>query len=175
MQKKFIQEKKQEEDKKNEGNKRVMEHRSNEFKDLDDVSNYYHQRSKKLDTQMAPAETNLFKDCVFFILGYVGRGESSRYAMTKLIEKNGGRTVMMVCASVTHVIAEHICHSKRNQLDKAIEKRKVVVVRPDFIFDCVAKQQILDPSPYFSSKQKAATITQFFKTESDNKENIKKS
>lgn len=143
------------------GERRVMENRSNEFKDLDDVANYYHHRSEKLENQMVPAETKLFKDCVFFILGYVGRGESSRYAMTKLIEKNGGRTVMMVCAAVTHVIAEHLCHSKRNQLDKSIEKRKVVVVRPEFVFDCVAQQKLLDPSPYFSSKQKAATIDKF--------------
>ena len=128
------------------------------YRNLEEFGDYWENRSRKLREQAVPAQSHLFDKCVFFILGFVGRGEESRYAMTKMIEKNGGRTVLMISAQVTHVVADHLCQSKRNQLDKAIEKRKIVVVKPEYVFKCVNEQKLLDPTPYLSSKPKTRSI-----------------
>lgn len=129
---------------------------------IGEMDDYWERRTMKLANQAEKAETNLFRGLVFYILGFNGRGEDSRYHMTKVIERNGGRTCMMISSHTTHVIARSICHSKRTMLDKAIEKRKIFVVSQDFLFDCIKQNRILDPEPYMTSKQKAKTITSFF-------------
>ena len=144
------------EGKENKGNGNICERKV--YRNLEEFGNYWENRSNKLSNQRVPAQSHLFDKCVFFILGFVGRGEESRYAMSKLIEKNGGRTVLMISAQVTHVVADHLCQSKRNQLDKAIEKRKVLVVKPDYVFKCVEQQKLLDPIPYLSSKPKIRSV-----------------
>ena len=150
---------KKEEGKENRGNGNICDNCERKvYRNLEEFGDYWENRSMKLRNQMVPAQSHLFDKCVFFILGFVGRGEESRYAMSKLIEKNGGRTVLMISAQVTHVVADHLCQSKRNQLDKAIEKRKVLVVKPDYVFKCVEQQKLLDATPYISSKPKIRSI-----------------
>ena len=128
------------------------------FRGLEEFGDYYVNRDKKLQNQAVPAQSHLFDKCVFYILGYVGRGDESRYKFYKMIEKNGGKIVLVITSHVTHVIADHLCQSKRNQLDKAIEKRQLVVVKPEYIYKCVEEQKMLDPTPYLSSKPKTRSV-----------------
>ena len=108
------------------------------LKGLDEFGDYWKNRAEKQEKQMEQAQSRLFDRCVFFILGYIGRGEDSRYNLTKQIEKNGGRTVVCICGQVTHVVATHICHSKRSQINQWIENRKLCVVKPEYVSDCIS-------------------------------------
>ena len=128
------------------------------FRGLEEFGDYYENRDRKLKEQAVPAQSHLFDKCVFYILGYVGRGDESRYRFYKLIEKNGGKIVLVITSHVTHVIADHLCQSKRNQLDKAIEQRQLVVVRPEYIYKCIEEQKMLDPTPFLSSKPKTRSV-----------------
>jgi hypothetical protein len=130
---------------------------------IDAYGNYWRNRMMKTESQAVPAQSRLFNDCVFFILGFVGRGKESRLSLTKLIEKNGGRTVIGICSQVTHVITDHICKSRRNQLDAAIEKGRIAVVKPEFVLKCVEEQRIVDATPYLSSRPSSRTIDSMFK------------
>lgn len=127
-----------------------------------DHEKYYILKDQKLEAQAAKAETTLFKGLTFYILGYVGRGEESRYSISKQIERNGGRTCMMIDSHTTHVVAKNLCHSKRKQLDKAIEKRKILVVIPEYVEKCIEQQKLLEPTPFLSAKQNGTLITQYF-------------
>ena len=130
---------------------------------LDAYGEYFRNRMEKANSQMVPAQSHLFNNCVFFILGFVGRGDVSRLSLTRLIEKNGGRTVIGICSQVTHVVADHICKSRRNQLEDAIEKGRITVVKPEFVLKCVEEQRIVDSTPYLSSRMSNKTIDSMFK------------
>lgn len=126
------------------------------------IENYWKSREKKLEAQMQKAETSIFRNCVFFILGYVGRGDESRYRLSKIIEQNGGRNDIMVTSRTTHIISRDICHSKRRVLDKSIERRNIIIVGPNYIFECIKQGKLIEPTPFITVKQKAPLITNFF-------------
>lgn len=138
-------------------------------KEVDSIESYWETREKKLKAQMQVAETSIFKNCVFYILGYVGRGEESRYRLSKIIEKNGGRNEIMVTSRTTHIISRAICHSKRHNLDKAIERRSIIIVEPNYIFECIKQGKLIEPTPFITVKQKAPLITNFFSSEKNEK------
>ncbi|KAK8883773.1 hypothetical protein M9Y10_042872 [Tritrichomonas musculus] len=141
---------------------RVLKHRAEEDATIE---NYWETREKKLEAQMQKAETSIFKNCVFYILGYVGRGEGSRYRLSKIIEQNGGRNEIMVTSRTTHIISRSICHSKRHNLDKSIERRHVVIVGPEYIFECIKQGKLIEPTPFITVKQKATLVTKYFEIE----------
>ena len=130
--------------------------------DQDSFLEYWDLREQKLEKQREIAESHVFDGCVFYILGYVGRGDDSRFSMNKLIEKNGGKSVIMITSQVTHVVTRNLCQSKRKMLDQQIEKRKIAVVSPEYIHDCIKDQKLLDPTPYLTSKIKTTPITNYF-------------
>lgn len=128
------------------------------FEGIDD---YWKLREEKLEKQAQKPETDIFKNCVFYILGYVGRGEKSRHLLAKRIEKNGGRNTFIYTSSVTHIITNNLCKRKRVILDKDIENRKVFVVKPCFIDECIKEGKLLSPDKFMSSKQNAKKITDY--------------
>lgn len=134
------------------------------FSGIDAYGNYWKNRMMKSESQRVPAQSRLFNNCVFFILGFVGSGEESRLNLTRLIEKNGGRTVIGICSQVTHIIADHICKRRKHQLEQAIEKGRIAVVKPEFVIKCVEEQRIIDAAPYLASKPSNRTIDSMFKT-----------
>ena len=134
--------------------------------DMDSFLEYWDLRERKLENQREKAESHVFAGCVFYILGYVGRGDDSRFSINKLIEKNGGKSVIMITSQVTHIVTRNLCQRKRKMLDKQIEQRKVLVVSPEYIHDCIENQNLLDPTPYLTSKQKATLITNYFHKDS---------
>lgn len=134
----------------------------NTTKEAETIEDYWKTREKKLEDQMQIAETSIFKNCVFYILGYVGRGDESRYRLSKIIEKNGGRNEIMVTSRTTHVISRDLCHSKRHNLEKSIERRNIIVVGPNYIFECIKQGKLIEPTPFITVKQKSPLITNFF-------------
>ena len=41
---------------------------------------------------MEKPETTIFQNCVFYVLGFIGRGDDSRFQLAKEIEKNDNIT-----------------------------------------------------------------------------------
>jgi len=131
---------------------------------VNDEEDYWRSRELKLIDQMEKPMTQLFKNCVFYILGFVGRGSESRLSLSKTIERNGGRATLAITGQVTHVVATNLCHSKKKQLFKAINKRKMVIVNPEYVFECVKQGKMIDPTQYLSVKQDSCLITEFLES-----------
>lgn len=136
----------------------------NALKDRDDMETYYINQQKKLELQMEKAETSIFRNCVFYVLGFVGRGSESRYNLSKIIEKNGGRTVFMMTPSTTHIITRNICHRRQQNLEKSIANHKITIVVPEYIDACVKAGRLLAPDKFSCNKpNKSPGIDSFFK------------
>lgn len=133
--------------------------------EISSMEDYWYLREKKLTAQAEKAETTIFNSCVFYILGFVGRGEDSRLRLSKEIERNGGKTTLVITSHTTHVISRNLCHSKRTNLDKSIEKRNLIIVAPEYIGECINQGRLVDPAPFITVKPKTKPITNFFPKE----------
>jgi hypothetical protein len=119
-------------------------------KKLQEIEDFYRNQMRKQELQAENAQSKLFSKFVFYILGYCGRGKDSRFNMVKEIERNGGRTVLFMNGQVTHVITRGVCHRKMEMLEAPFESRKLVIVSPEWITDCVKKQKVLSVEKYRS-------------------------
>ena len=142
---------------------------ANQNDEVKTYDEYWNLRIQKMTKQMEKPETTIFQNCVFYVLGFIGRGDDSRFRLAKEIEKNGGRTTLMITSHTTHVISTHLCHSKRKMLDNAIEKRKLFVVSPNYIKECIKAGKLLEPDPFITARQKSRTINSFFPSEPSEK------
>lgn len=141
------------------------------MKSRDDFEDYFALQQKKLEAQMEKAVSTIFKGCVFYILGFVGSGDDSRYSLTKLIERNGGRATLMLTGSTTHVATKSLCHRRQELLEKAVTARRLVLIEPKYIRDCVDAGKLLDPAgfaPAGAGKlSRGGGIEAFFKPSTD--------
>jgi hypothetical protein len=117
-----------------------------------DASEFFENQRKKHKAQAETPETSIFKSCVFYFLGFTGRGKDSRYNMNKVIEQNGGRSAMFLTGQVTHVLTRGVCHRKKEMLEPWVEGRKISVVSPDFVDRCIQAGKLL-PADRFPSVQ----------------------
>ena len=135
------------------------------LKAYDDLDRYKVLKEQKLAKQREKHESELFKNCVFHILGFVGRGENSRFAMSKLIEKHGGCTTFVITASTTHVITRSLCHRRSELLSRWVESKKLTIVLPEYVEKCVEAGKLLAPeqfAPDIALLSKRGTIEAFF-------------
>jgi hypothetical protein len=107
------------------------------------IDEFYRMQGHKLEGQAAKAETQIFRNCVFYFLGFTGRGKDSRYNMVHVIERNGGRSVMMLTGQVTHVLTRGVCHRKKQILAPWVENHKIAVVLPEYVEQCVHAGHLL--------------------------------
>jgi hypothetical protein len=135
-------------------------------KKLQEVEEFYKAQMLKQDMQMEKAETKLFSRCVFYILGFCGRGKESRFNMVKVIEKNGGRAVLFMNGQVTHVVTRGVCHRKKAMLEESVESRKLVIVAPEWVEECVKAQRLLAVDRFQSVTWKKNSIENYAVPES---------
>lgn len=135
------------------------------LKPFDDLDRYKKLEEDKLARQKAKCESNIFKHCVFHILGFVGRGEHSRFAMSKMIENHGGCTCFVITASTTHVVTRSLCQRRTELLARWVESRKLILVLPEYIRACVEARKLLPPekfAPETALLSRKTTIESFF-------------
>jgi hypothetical protein len=131
------------------------------------VSEFIAMQKKKAEAQVEKSQTNIFKSCVFYFLGFTGRGKDSRYNMGKLIEKNGGRSVMFLTGQVTHVLTRGVCHRKKQMLQPWVEGRKMAVVIPEFVEECIKAGKLLPADNYAAVQWAKTGILRYFSQEQE--------
>jgi hypothetical protein len=132
-----------------------------------DIGEYIEAQERKQREQAETAVSSLFKGCVFYFLGFTGRGKDSRYNMGKIIERHGGRCVIMMSGQVTHVLAQNVCHRKKQILEDAIERQRVVVVRPGYVDACVQAGRMVSTQEFTTMKSRSRQIMNYFELTAD--------
>jgi hypothetical protein len=127
-----------------------------------EYEDYVVEQERKQLEQAEPAISSLFGGCVFYFLGFTGRGKDSRYNMGKVIERHGGRCVIIMSGQVTHILAQNVCHRRKQLLDDAIQRQKIAVVRPEYIDACVQAGRLLPPQEFATMKSKSPQIMNYF-------------
>jgi hypothetical protein len=107
------------------------------------MEEFFRMQGQKQERQVAKAETQIFRNCVFYFLGFTGRGKDSRYNMVHVIERNGGRSVMMLTGQVTHVLTRGVCHRRKQLLARWVESHKIAVVLPEYVEQCIRAGHLL--------------------------------
>jgi hypothetical protein len=81
----------------------------------------------------------------------------------KLIERNGGRSVLVLNNQVTNVLTLGPSHGRKELLRTYVEQGKMAVVKPEFIDECVKAGKLLPPAEFSILKTHAKGITRFLK------------
>lgn len=125
------------------------------------VANYFTDREERRKAEGEIPTSAIFSKCVFFILGFTGRGSDSRLQLVRDIERNGGSSVLFMCGSVTHVVTRHLCARKKKQLEKDMKNRRLYIVTPEYIKDCAAAGKRLHEEAYFLQDQQKLPMDAF--------------
>jgi hypothetical protein len=136
------------------------------------VSEFINRQKKKTEAQREKSETTIFKSCVFYFLGFIGRGQFSRYNMGKVIEKNGGRSVLFLTGQVTHVLTRSVCHRKKQILLPWVQERKVAVVVPEFVGECIKAGKLLPADNFAAVQWEKNGIERYFRKEGNGVEEV---
>jgi hypothetical protein len=127
-----------------------------------DVSDFIAIQARKHEAQAEKPQTSIFKSCVFYFLGFTGRGKDSRYNTVRVIERNGGRSVMFLTGQVTHVLTRGVCHRKKQMLAPWVEGRKMAVVVPEFVEECIRAGKLLPADNFAAVQWERHGITKYF-------------